>query len=58
MQLFEYDKRYEQYDGDFTFYDYNRPEELPPALKHAYQVVVADPPYLVSMMIWKMKSRV
>ncbi|XP_058084649.1 uncharacterized protein LOC131232441 [Magnolia sinica] len=45
-QLLEYDKRFEQYGSDFTFYDYNHPEELPPALRHAYQVVVADPPYL------------
>lgn len=45
-QLLEYDKRFEQYGNDFTFYDYNQPEELPPALKHTFQVVVADPPYL------------
>ncbi|KAF8398037.1 hypothetical protein HHK36_016963 [Tetracentron sinense] len=45
-QLLEYDKRFEQYGNDFTFYDYNQPEELPPTLKHTYQVVVADPPYL------------
>jgi len=45
-QLLEYDERFGQYGGDFTFYDYNRPEDLPPAMKHAYRVVVADPPYL------------
>lgn len=47
LQLLEYDKRFEQYGSYFTFYDYNQPEELPPDLKHAFQVVVADPPYLV-----------
>ncbi|KAM0943589.1 putative DNA methylase, N-6 adenine-specific, methyltransferase EEF1AKMT1/ZCCHC4 [Dioscorea sansibarensis] len=46
VQLLEYDKRFEQYGGDFTFYDYNEPEDLPPELKHHFQVVVADPPYL------------
>lgn len=46
VQLLEYDKRFEQYGSDFIFYDYNEPEELPPALKHAFRVVVADPPYL------------
>lgn len=46
VQLLEYDKRFEQYGNDFTFYDYNLPEELPQAMKHAYQIVVADPPYL------------
>uniref|UniRef100_A0ACD5WES3 Uncharacterized protein n=1 Tax=Avena sativa TaxID=4498 RepID=A0ACD5WES3_AVESA len=45
-QLLEYDERFGQYGGDFTFYDYNHPEELPPAMKHAYRIVVADPPYL------------
>ncbi|XP_039131082.1 EEF1A lysine methyltransferase 1 [Dioscorea cayenensis subsp. rotundata] len=46
VQLLEYDKRFEQYGGDFTFYDYNQPEDLPQELKHSFQVVVADPPYL------------
>uniref|UniRef100_A0A0D9VZ18 Protein-lysine N-methyltransferase n=1 Tax=Leersia perrieri TaxID=77586 RepID=A0A0D9VZ18_9ORYZ len=45
-QLLEYDERFGQYGGDFTFYDYNQPEELPAAMKHAYRIVVADPPYL------------
>ncbi|KDP21921.1 hypothetical protein JCGZ_03059 [Jatropha curcas] len=46
VQLLEYDKRFEQYGSDFTFYDYNQPEDLPNELKQAFQVVVADPPYL------------
>lgn len=45
-QLLEYDERFGQYGDDFTFYDYNQPEALPPAMKHAYRIVVADPPYL------------
>ncbi|RYR09065.1 hypothetical protein Ahy_B05g077111 [Arachis hypogaea] len=45
-QLFEYDKRFEQYGCDYTFYDYNHPEELPLELKHSFKIVVADPPYL------------
>ncbi|KAK9699305.1 hypothetical protein RND81_08G166100 [Saponaria officinalis] len=46
VQLFEFDKRFQQYGNDFTFYDYNLPEELPQEMKHTYQIVVADPPYL------------
>ncbi|KAJ1432885.1 Protein-lysine N-methyltransferase Efm5/EEF1AKMT1 [Sesbania bispinosa] len=46
VQLLEYDKRFEQYGSDFTFYDYNHPEELPSELKHSFKVIVADPPYL------------
>ncbi|KAK1644015.1 hypothetical protein QYE76_061820 [Lolium multiflorum] len=45
-RLLEYDERFGRYGADFTFYDYNRPEELPPAMEHAYRIVVADPPYL------------
>ncbi|RZR72619.1 hypothetical protein BHM03_00014992 [Ensete ventricosum] len=45
-KLLEYDKRFEQYDDDFIYYDYNQPEELLPSLKHNYQVIIADPPYL------------
>ncbi|CAL1370900.1 unnamed protein product [Linum trigynum] len=46
VQLLEYDERFGRYGSDFTFYDYNQPEELPAELKHGFQVVVADPPYL------------
>ncbi|KAF6169843.1 hypothetical protein GIB67_034235 [Kingdonia uniflora] len=45
-KILEYDRRFEQYGSDFTFYDYNLPEELAPELKHAFRVVVVDPPYL------------
>lgn len=55
MQLLEYDKRFEQHGSDFTFYDYNRPEELPSELKHAYRIVVADPPYLVSLFAYTLE---
>ncbi|KAH6797503.1 nucleic acid binding / methyltransferase [Perilla frutescens var. hirtella] len=45
-QLLEYDKRFEQYGTEFTFYDYSHPEDLPLLLKHSFPIVVADPPYL------------
>ncbi|CAI8602309.1 unnamed protein product [Vicia faba] len=46
VQLLEYDKRFEQYGSDYTFYDYNHPEDLLSDLKHSYKVIIADPPYL------------
>ncbi|KAM7264622.1 hypothetical protein ACFE04_002305 [Oxalis oulophora] len=46
VQLLEYDKRFGQYGSDFTYYDYNEPEVLPENMKHAFQVIIADPPYL------------
>ncbi|XP_019196072.1 PREDICTED: protein-lysine N-methyltransferase N6AMT2 [Ipomoea nil] len=45
-QLLEYDQRFSSYGTEFTFYDYNKPEDLPLSLKHSYSVIVADPPYL------------
>ena len=33
--------------GDFTLYDYNEPLSVPEVLHQAFEVVVADPPYLV-----------
>ena len=43
--LLEYDERY-SCRGDFSFYDYNEPQRVPEALHGAFDVVVADPPYL------------
>lgn len=51
VRLLEYDKRFEQYGSDFIYYDYNQPDGLPLELKHKFQVIVADPPYLVSMLL-------
>ncbi|KAL6585571.1 hypothetical protein OROMI_002215 [Orobanche minor] len=45
-QLIDYDKRFEKYGSEFTFYDYNKPEELTSPMKHSFPIVVADPPYL------------
>lgn len=54
-QLLEYDKRFEQYGTEFTFYDYNQPEDLPASLKHSFPIVVADPPYLVKHLFFSLK---
>lgn len=48
VQLLEYDMRFERYGSEFTFYDYNEPEDLPLQLKHCFHIIVADPPYLVN----------
>lgn len=53
VQLLEYDKRFQQYGSDYTFYDYNLPDEIPSELKHSCKVVVADPPYLVRINCWR-----
>ena len=50
VQLLEYDMRFERYGSEFTFYDYNEPEELPLELKHCFHIIVADPPYLVKFL--------
>jgi hypothetical protein len=46
--LFEYDHRFGKYGSDFTFYDYNQPLHLPQQHAQGFDIVVADPPYLVS----------
>ena len=33
--------------GNFSLYDYRKPHAVPDELKGAFNVVVADPPYLV-----------
>ncbi|XP_013628831.1 PREDICTED: myosin-2-like [Brassica oleracea var. oleracea] len=42
--------RFERYGSEFTFYDYNEPEDLPLELKHCFNIIVADPPYLGKLM--------
>lgn len=45
-QLLEYDARFQAL-GCFTQYDYREPHAIPPELRGVFDVVVADPPYLV-----------
>ncbi|CAH8343289.1 unnamed protein product, partial [Eruca vesicaria subsp. sativa] len=44
--LLENAMRFERYVSEFTFYDYNQPEDLPLQLKHCFHIIVSDPPYL------------
>lgn len=51
LTLFEYDNRFERYGDDFQFYDYRQSlDELwqrsGSDLRHKFDVVVADPPFL------------
>ena len=43
--LLEFDEKY-SCRGDFSRYDYNSPTDVEAALCGAFDVVVADPPYL------------
>ncbi|XP_010550465.1 PREDICTED: protein-lysine N-methyltransferase N6amt2 isoform X2 [Tarenaya hassleriana] len=58
VQLLEYDKRFERYGNEFTFYDYNEPEDMPLELKHSFHVIVADPPYLSKECLEKVSQTV
>lgn len=44
--LFEYDERFHVYGEEFVMYDYNAPEAFPAQLKHSFDFIMADPPYL------------
>ncbi|CAH2044792.1 unnamed protein product, partial [Iphiclides podalirius] len=46
VTLLEFDRRFEVHAPDFVFYDYNFPDKLPPEMARAYDLVVADPPFL------------
>ena len=44
---FEYDRRFGQLWGQqYVFYDCHKPLELPAALHHSFDALIADPPYL------------
>ncbi len=45
-QLFEHDKRFAKFGGDFTFYDYRSPLDVPRDLREGFDLVFADPPFL------------
>lgn len=53
VTLLEYDRRFEVHAPDFIFYDYNNPQKLPPETHGAYDLVVADPPFLSEECITK-----
>jgi hypothetical protein len=46
VDLFEFDKRFDAFGKYFFFYDYKDPENVPDECVGAYQVVIADPPFL------------
>nr|XP_043610678.1 EEF1A lysine methyltransferase 1 [Erigeron canadensis] len=58
VQLLEYDKRFEQYGSEFTYYDYNEPTSLPLSMKHAFRIIIADPPYLSQECLEKVSETV
>ncbi|KAD5803207.1 hypothetical protein R6Q59_024556 [Mikania micrantha] len=58
VQLLEYDKRFEQYGSEFTFYDYNEPLELPSSMKYSFSIIIADPPYLSQECLEKVSKTV
>ncbi|CAI7731951.1 unnamed protein product [Closterium sp. NIES-53] len=49
VHLLEYDRRFAVFAPRFSRYDYRTPLDIPTALHHRFDVVVADPPYLVSV---------
>eukprot|EP00743_Colponemidia_sp_Colp-15_P005831 GILK01006266.1.p1 GENE.GILK01006266.1~~GILK01006266.1.p1 ORF type:complete len:235 (+),score=28.03 GILK01006266.1:38-706(+) len=44
--LFEYDDRFAVFGRSFVHYDYNAPKEIPAEYHHAFDVIIADPPFL------------
>ncbi|CAD7702838.1 unnamed protein product [Ostreobium quekettii] len=48
--LFDFDEKWSK-DPHFVFYDYASPSDVPPALRHSFDCVVVDPPF-VSGEVW------
>ncbi|XP_033111991.1 EEF1A lysine methyltransferase 1-like [Anneissia japonica] len=46
VKLFEFDERFSTYGDDYIFYDYNKPLEIAADFESAFDIVVADPPFL------------
>lgn len=46
VDLFEFDNRFEAFGNFFIFYNYKDPVNVPNHCVGAYQVVIADPPFL------------
>ena len=44
--VFDFDKKWE-YDPNFVFYDFNKPDELPDNLLNTFDLAVVDPPFIV-----------
>eukprot|EP00960_Hanusia_phi_P077970 768762-Hanusia_phi.AAC.1 len=49
--LFDYDKQWENEEG-FCFYDFNHPEGIPEDMKHGFDAVVVDPPFITED-VWR-----
>ena len=47
VKCLEFDQRFQVFGEDFIMYDYNEPLKLDPSLKEAFDLVIADPPFLV-----------
>jgi len=45
-KLLEYDTKFKQFGSEFVFYDYNEPLKIPEDFRNAFDIVVADPPFL------------
>ena len=44
--ILEFDERFGKFGEDFIFYDYNDPVNFDENLKHSFDMVVVDPPFL------------
>ena len=47
MKCLEFDTRFQVFGDDFVMYDYNEPLKLDSSFKEAFDLVIADPPFLV-----------
>ena len=55
--LFEYDERFKEEcnEGEFCYYDCDKPTEIPLELCHQFDFVMGDPPRLYDHMLFARK---
>ncbi|XP_003742532.1 EEF1A lysine methyltransferase 1 [Galendromus occidentalis] len=59
LTLLEFDRRFgDLYGENFVFYDYKSPEDLPKELEGAFDVVLADPPFLAEECLEKVAKTI
>ncbi|KAF2758148.1 N-6 adenine-specific DNA methyltransferas-like protein 2 [Pseudovirgaria hyperparasitica] len=46
IMLFEYDERFAVFKGEYTYYDFANPTQLPGELKGKFDRIIFDPPFL------------
>jgi len=54
MPSSQFDRQWDK-DPGFVFYDYKKPQDIPPELHHQFDYIVIDPPFITEE-VWQKYS--